>query len=171
MKVNKYISKRENFLLLTFAFLFFGFIALTFANNSLHSYNPSVSEQFEDSNSYPSNQHRLSYPIETHQIPGLHFFTLFIFIVLLKTKRFLLSTLLTIFYAIVFVYGLSVRFTSIHLGGDEFAPKVNFLDQIYFEANGFDYSAAVLISILLFWQISILLRMLIKTLQRTPELP
>ena len=104
-------------------------------------------------------------------MPGLHFLTLFIFISLLKTKRFLLSSFLTIFYAIVFIYGLSARFNGRRLGGEEFSPKVDFLKQLYIEANSFDYLAALFISILLFWQISILLRMLIKTLQRKTELP
>ena len=71
----------------------------------------------------------------------------------------------------MFIYGISARFNGSRLGGEEFSPKVDFLDQIYFEANSFDYLAAVLISILLFWQISILLRILIKTLQGKSELP
>jgi len=38
-------------------------------------------------------------------------------------------------------------------------------------ADTFDYLAAVFISILLFWQISILLRIFIKILQRKKQLP
>ena len=101
----------------------------------------------------------------------LHFLTFFIFLALLKTKRFLLSTFLTIFYAFVFVYGISAGYYARRLGGEEFSPKVYFFDSVYRGADIFEYVAALFISILLFWQISILLRMLIKTLQKERALP
>jgi hypothetical protein len=104
-------------------------------------------------------------------MPLFHFLTLFIFIAVRKTKRFLLSLFLTVFYAFLFIYGLSARYNAGRLGGEEFSPKVAFLDQVYRGADNIDCIAAVFISILLFWQISILLRMLIKTLQRITELP
>jgi len=57
------------------------------------------------------------------------------------------------------------------LGGEEILPKVDFLEQVYQTSDSFDYLAAFFIAILLFWQISILLRMLIKTLHGKNELP
>ncbi len=106
-----------------------------------------------------------------YRVPLLHCLTFFIFVALLKTKRFILPSFLTIFYAVVFIYGLSARYDGSRLGGEEFSPKVDFLDKVYRAATDFDYLAALFISILLFWQISILLRMLIKTSQRKTELP
>ncbi|MCY7348939.1 MAG: hypothetical protein LH614_22340 [Pyrinomonadaceae bacterium] len=82
-----------------------------------------------------------------------------------------MSSFLTIFYAVVFIYGLSARYNGARLGGEEFSPQVDFFDQVYRAAGGLDYIAVFFISVLLFWQISILLRMLVKTLQRKPELP
>jgi hypothetical protein len=104
-------------------------------------------------------------------IPLLHFLTLFIFTALYRTRRFILSIFLTIFYAGIFIYGLFLRYNGARLGGEEFSPQVDFLDKIYHAATDFDYVFAAFISILLFWQISILLRMLIKTTQRKTELP
>ncbi len=157
MKANKYVSKKEHKLLLIVAFIAFIFVALTFCGDLIKDHNYNREGGFSGSG-----------PLV---IPLLHFLTLFIFIALFKTKRFLLSSFLTVFYAIVFIYGLSARYNGSRLGGEEFSPKVDFLDQVYRGANSFDYLASLFISILLFWQISILLRMLIKTTRRKNELP
>jgi hypothetical protein len=49
--------------------------------------------------------------------------------------------------------------------------EIGFIKQIGFVADEYDYLAFSFALTLLFWQISILLRMLIKTLQRKTELP
>lgn len=157
MKANDYISKKEHTFLTVFVFTAFVFVLSVFTSEEIRIHNLSISP-FSSSN-------------YANAMPGLHFLTFFIFVALLKTKRFLLSSLLTIFYAVVFIYGLSIRYNASRLGGEEFSPKFDFLDQVYRAANGFDYLAALFISILLFWQISILLRILMKTTQRKIELP
>lgn len=173
MKANKYISKTENILLLIFAFLVFGFVLSVFTSQVISSYNYSISEEQSELKSQADGKPhpRFSGFNGPNVIPGLHLLTLFIFIALLKTKKFLLSSFLTVFYAIVFIYGLSARFNGRRLGGEEFSPKVDFLKQLYLEADSFDYLVFLFVSILLFWQFSILLRMLIKTLQRKNVLP
>ena len=161
MQANKYISKREHKLLLLVTFLSFSFVFTVFACQVFQTYYDfivNISPQFSGG-------------AGAFRVPGLHLLTLFIFIALLKTKRFLLPSFLTVLYTFVFIYGLSVRYKAGQLGGEEFSPKVAFLDQVFRAANSFDYLAAFFISILLFWQISILLRMLIKTLQKETALP
>jgi hypothetical protein len=155
MKANKYISVGEHKSLLCVSFIAFVFVLLIFVSD-FYNINTDSSSIFPQTN---------------YTLPGLHFFTLFIFLALLKTKRFLLSSLLTAFYAVVFIYALSLRYDGARLGGEEFSPKVDFLDKVYRAATDYDYIAAIFISILLFWQISILLRMLIKTLQKENVLP
>jgi hypothetical protein len=173
MKANKYISQKEHKSLLIIAFISFIFVALTFCYGIIKDYNYSVYKQHQKLGHLASYNREggISGSSPRLIMPALHLLTLFIFIALLKTRRFLLSSFLTVFYAIVFIYGLSALYNGSRLGGEEFSPKVDFFDQVYFAANGFDYLAAFFISILLFWQISILLRMLIKTLQRKPKLP
>ncbi len=155
------------------AFVAFIFVASAFCYGIIEDYNYFVYDQQQrlESLANYNQEGGFSGSGSTVAIPLLHFLTLFIFIALLKTKKFLLSSFLTIFYAVVFIYGLSASYNASQLGGEEFSPKVAFLDQVYRGADNFDYFAAVFISILLFWQISILLRMLIKTLQRKNELP
>ncbi len=171
MKASNFISKKEHRLLLIIAFTVFLFVFSIFTLQVVKDYNYSVSEDQRQLKFQADGASSPRFSSDNYVLPGLHFLTLFIFIALLKTKRFLLSSSLTVFYAIVFIYVLSARYNGSRLGGEEFSPKVHFLDQIYRAADSFDYLAALFISILLFWQISILLRMLIKTLQRKTELP
>lgn len=162
MKANKYISKREHKSLMLFAFIVFIFVLL-FISLSF------IEEVTNQPNAMPNV--KLSGDNGLMIFPLFRLITFFIFLAILKTKRFLLSFLLTIFYTFLFIYGLSARFKGGQLGGEEFSPKIDLHLEIYFAANGYDYFAAFFISILLFWQISILLRMLIKTLQKENVLP
>ncbi len=173
MKANKYISKREHKFLLIVAFTSFVFASSIFSLQGIKDYNDAISKEQNKLEQLANNEPILSFSAcggMDYRIPFLHFLTLFIFVALLKTKRFLLSSFLTFFYAVVFIYGLSARYNGGRLG-EEFSPKVDFLDQVHRAATDFDYLAALFISILHLWQISILLRMLIKTSQRKTALP
>ena len=163
MKANKYVSKSEHFALLTVAFIAFIIVLSIFAWQASAAYDNFFAER--------ASRIRFSGSANEFQTPPFHLLTLFIFVAILKTKRFLLSAFLTVLYAVVFIYGLSAGYDGGRLGGEEFSPKVDFLDKVYRAAFDFDYVAALFISILLFWQISILLRMLIKTLQKERALP
>ena len=154
MKANKYISQKEHLTLLIFAFVAFVFVLSGFASEFIKSHNTSGS-LFPYYPTYPA---------------GLHFLTFFIFLALLKTKRFLLSSFLTNFYACIFVYSLFMRTKYSGFDSDSFLNSSLF-EQFCLVTRDFDYLAAFFISILLFWQISILLRMLIKTLQKENVLP
>ena len=169
MKANKYISKKEHISLVIFSFAVFGFVFTINTLEVARFYNYSVSEKQEKLQSQADGTPHIQFSGSNgpHLPAGLHFLTLFIFIALLKTKRFLFSSFLTVFYAIVFIYGLYARYG---LWGEEFSPKVDFLEKLYRVADTFDYLAAVFISILLFWQVSILLRIFIKTLQSKNQL-
>ncbi len=174
MKANKYISKKEHKLLLLVAFTSFVFALSIFSLQGIKDYNDAISKGQNELEQLANLEQIISFAAcggIDYRVSFLHFLTLFIFVALLKTKRFFLSSFLTVFYAAVFIYGLSARYDGSRLGGEEFSPKVDFLDKVYRAAFDFDYVAALFISILLFWQISILLRMLIKTLQKERALP
>ncbi|HLM59383.1 MAG TPA: hypothetical protein VK308_01140 [Pyrinomonadaceae bacterium] len=174
MKANKYISKREHRIIIIVAFAAFVFAFSIFSIQTIKDYNNAILEEQHKLNRLANNTQSISFTAcggMDYRVPFLHFLTLFIFLALYKTKRFLLPSFLTVFYAAVFIYGLSARYDGARLGGEEFSPKVDFLDKVCRAATDFDYLAALFISILLFWQISILLRILIKTLQRKTELP
>ncbi|MBA2334885.1 MAG: hypothetical protein M3449_11235 [Acidobacteriota bacterium] len=170
MKANKYISKKEHISLVIFSFAVFSFVFTINTLEVARFYNYSVSEKQEKLQSQADGTPHIQFSGSSgpHLPAGLHFLTFFIFISLFGTKRYLVSSLLTLFYAIVFIYGLYARYAP---WGEEFSPKVDFLEKLYRVADTFDYLAAVFISILLFWQISILLRIFIKILQRKKQLP
>ncbi|MBA4121053.1 MAG: hypothetical protein H0X72_01135 [Acidobacteria bacterium] len=169
MKANNLISKNEHKLLLIVSFIAFLFVLSIFTLQVIKDYNYSVSEKQQEIKNQVSGKPspRFSSSAGGHTIPGLHFLTLFIFLALLKTKKFLLSSLLTVFYVFCIIYGLWLNISQF----DEHITKVSFVEQLSLVANTFDYLGFFLASVLLFWQISILLRMLIKTLQRKIELP
>lgn len=173
MKANSYISKREHKLLTTFAFVVFIFVLLFISLSIIYDYNYSVSETQKELQSQANAKPRIKFSGGNGLtfFPLFHLLTFFIFVALLKTRRFLPPFLLTIFYIFIFIYGLSARFKGRQLGGEEFSPKVDLHKQLYYAADGYDHFAALFILILLFWQISILLRMLIKTVQRKNVLP
>lgn len=170
---NNYISKREHKLLTAFAFVVFGFVLLFISLSIIQDYNYSVSETQKELMSQANAQSNIKFSGGNGLtfFPLFHLLTFFIFVAVFKTKRFLLPLLLTILYTFLFIYGLSARFKGSQLGGEEFSPKVDLHRQLYYAADGYDYFAALFILILLFWQISILLRMLIKTSQRKNILP
>ena len=82
---------------------------------------------------------------------------------LLFPKLIWLSILLNGFSISRFVYWY---FDTQRLLSTNETHNVKDLDSIIYKANEFDVLVLFLLSILLFWQISILLRMLIKTVQR-----
>ncbi len=156
MKANKYISESEHKLLLTFAFISFVLAYSNFAYQIVdHFTKPKALFEFYD-------MKRASF------IPLFNFLTLFIFIALFKSKRYTISSLLTLFSFVIFGYefyrGVKILvYTPI--------PELNIIEKLLLIANYFDYIVFLIVSILLFWQISILLRMLVKTLQTKNELP
>ncbi len=157
MKANSYISKKENRLLLILSFISVVFAFSNFVYQVIdHFTKPKALFDIYDIS-------RGSF------LPTFNFLTLFIFIALFKSKRFIISSLLTFISFIIFTY----EFYSggrIILRDDPF-PELGLIEQLLLIANYFDYTVFLIVSILLFWQISILLRMLIKTLQREKALP
>lgn len=156
MKSSSYISQNERKLLLivSFASIIFVLSAITY----------DFVKVFTVYKSQFSGQTPNTFPL-------FHLFTVLIFASLIKTKRFLLPLLLTSIYAAMIPYGLFLRYNGRRLGGEEFSPQVDFHDKVLSAANELDYIAAAFISILLFWQISILFRMLIKKLNGKKILP
>lgn len=172
MKLNGYISNREHKALLIVAFLAFIFVLSVFTAQIAGDYNDLVSETQKNLNEqFGGNRNiRFSNCSPAIRMGAFHFLTFFIFVSLLKTKRFLLSSFSTLLYAFIFIYGLFVRVRYSGFDSDSFLNS-SLIEQFYLVARDFDFPAAFFISTLFFWQISILLRMLIKTSQRENVLP
>lgn len=151
MKANNYISNKELRLIQVVAFIWVILVVSNFCSEVINTYNDAVSEQQKElATQAGSNVIRFSGCFPCCSMPGFHFVSIFIFIALIKPKRFITSLLLTFSY-------LSMEFYFIH--------------KIYYCFGNFDVLASVFILVLLFWQISILFRILIKSLQRKSELP
>jgi hypothetical protein len=172
MKTNNFISNKERLLLQIVALVWVLIVALCFSLETIRFYNYSVSGHQEELAAQAGINPKPKFSGSPQpSIPGLHFIGIFVFIALLKPKRFIAPLLITFFYFSTFIYGLVVRFNSMRLGGEDFSPEFSLFHKIYYGAGDFGEIAFVFIAILLFWQISILLRMLVKKLQRNSELP
>ncbi len=171
MKANNYISRKKYKLLLITAFLTSVIAFSNFTFQVIEKYNNSVSEQQAELRKQANDEPIFGiYSFErASSIPFLNFLSFFIFITLYKSKRFIASSILTLLIFMPFAYEFYLGFRFI-LFYNPF-PKHSFTELLFLFANRFDYLVFLLVSILLFWQISILLRMLIKTLQRKTELP
>ncbi len=156
MKANSYIPAKERRLLLILAFISVILAFLSLAYQIIEHYTKPASIGIYDMK-------------QASLLPWFNFLTLFIFIALLKSKKFIISTLLTLFSFIIFAYEFYSVVRIIILFNP--IPELSFVEKLLLIANYFEYINFFLVSILLFWQISILLRMLIKTLQRKTELP
>lgn len=160
MKTDEYISKQEHKFLLVIACLLFGFALLCSLGELLENYHQSVSQsQFE----FSDCSIRFSFPFA-------YLLSVFIVVALFFTRRFLLSSLLTFSYILLGVCVVYFRFEAYAenpLGELNF----EFLKQLDLVVFYYDYIIFTLAYVLLFWQSSILLRMLIKTLQRKNRLP
>lgn len=170
MKTNKHISKKEfkGLLILGLLASVFAFSSLAFT--SINAFNESVAEE----------QMRLGLEANGYSVFEFYSFvrgsffplfcilSLFIFVALLKTKIFAVSSLLTLLNFSMFIYEIYLR-RGIFF--DESFANFGFIEKLFIIGNIFDYLTFLIVSILLFWQISILLRMLIKTSQRKNVLP
>ena len=125
MKANKYIPQKEHLALLIFTFIAFVFVLSGFASEVIKVLNASGS-LFLYFPTYPAR---------------LHFLTFFIFIALLKTKRFLLSSFLTVLYACIFVYSFFERVKYSGFDSDSFLNS-SLIEQLYLVASDFDFIAA-----------------------------
>ena len=168
MKANKYISKKEHKLLLAIAFAAFifsiaGSIAYSIKADIKRAQYYKEQEENKAQNKpvfsgpycFPDKHPQFLFSIIL--LLGLTFSSLFI------SKRYLLSSLITIVTFSMFVdWFIDTK----KLVSDNESPIVKGLERIFYNAGNIDLIVFLLVSILLFWQFSILLRMLIKTLQR-----
>lgn len=168
MKANKYISKKEHILLILFAFMFFTLVSSVLILDIIHSYNHSVLEEQRTLKSVTKGEPIIRFSGNRAPdllIPGIHILSLFVFLIVFKSSRFLASLFLTLFYAAFFIYGLAARYDGSLLRGVEISPQVSFAEKLYRGSYPFDYLAAFFISILLLWQVSIVFRIFRKFVQ------
>lgn len=153
MKANSYISIKEKRLLTIIASIGFSLMIINLGLIFIESLKFRGIDFSEGSRSV--------------YIPMFRFFSLLTFPFVFWSKRLYFSAIFTGFSFLTFSFEvfLNVR-ANIE---NEYLFSISELIELI--ARPLDYLVFLLISALLFWQISILLRMLIKSLQRKPELP
>lgn len=172
-----FISEKERKLLLTLAFLCFLFSIFNFSGCLINKYNSYVSEKQSDMEAQANDDvHFAIYSFERPPLNPLFsfvniFLLSFAFINLYKSKRFLLSSFFTSISFYFFIYLIIDTRRLIGAEEEDSTLPLTNLDRIIYKASYLEFACYLTVSILLFWQISILLRMLIRNSQRKNVLP
>jgi len=173
MKSIRYASNKEHKLLLAvalaaFIFSIAGFLSYTIKADNERSEYYRIQEENKANNKisfsgpycYPDKHPQLLFSIIL--LVGSTFFSLYF------TKRYLLSSLFTAASFTTFIYWFTDTRKALAYAESDLVKGI---DRIFYNAGDFDLAVLLLVSILLFWQISILLRMLIKKSQKENVLP
>lgn len=176
MKAPEVISQKEHKFLLGFVFIWVVFILSVFCWEAVTDYNDAVFSQQVELAELKGIITKNSFAVDA--VPktflSIHFISVFILILTAVSKRIFFSTIITIFYFCALIYAVVSRhdkFFNSFFGDEDYSANVSLFRKFDVAANDVDVLAVLFISILLFWQISILLRMLINKSQRKNELP
>lgn len=170
MKAENHTSLKEHKTLLGVVLLWTVIVILCFCSEVITNYNESVAAQQKELAILAGVKPGPSFSISAIYKPILeiHLLSFLIFTTLLK-KRFFISLLTTFCYFIFLVKALINRFNN--FVNEDFWARTDFLSKIDIAASGLDLFAFVFLLTIFFWQSSILLRMLIKTIKRKNILP
>jgi hypothetical protein len=173
VKSNPFITIIEHKLLSYAAMIAFIFSVASLVSQFIGAYNDGV--QIEQSRlAHQANSEMFFEPFYFYG--GYPQYLIFLILLLglnylfiINARRFLFASLTTFFSFLFFVKWFI--YTREGLSEMEGVSHIKGLESFFFQAGNFDLIVLLLVSILLFWQISILLRMLIKTVQRKYVLP
>ena len=171
MNANKYVSKSEHILLVLVAFVLFTFISSVLILDVINSYNYAVLEGQRNLMSHANGEPIIRFSGGSGQMmPGFHILSLFVFVALFRSKRFIVSLFFTIFYSTILIYEIGLRYDYGLLGGEVYLPKLDFIQKLYRGADPFDYIIALFLLILLLWHSSIFIRVFHKFVHRKNKL-
>jgi len=166
MKQPKNISSKERTLLAIFAFFAFSFFAVFTTADVISSHNYAIANEQEDLAAEASLQPRISFSVDS-VVPVsaalFNFLLLPIFFALLRTRKFIVSTVLTVLYCAFFVLSMILKVDGRGLLGGSYPPDVGVFEELYRKTYFFDYATAVFVVVLLVWQFTILLRISKRT--------
>lgn len=176
--VMKYISDKERKPLLALSFLYLLLSVFSFTNYVISSYNSYVSEQQIELKAKANGIYFSIYSFESAPLNPIFSFANIFFASLAcinfyKSKNFLVSfccPFVSFCFFILLLIGTRQMINAEGVDSD-LSLSLTGLDKIIYKTNYFDLTCYLTVSILLLWQISILLRMLIKTQQMKSVLP
>jgi hypothetical protein len=171
MKTKDYLSQTERRFLITFALITAVFAFVNFGSFTAERFNQTVEEEQAELRDKANDDYIYFCALSAPDYRPFYrfsfvFFTLFIFLILWARKYFI-STFFTLLHFLIIIFWIIE--TNKLIGNDKhYMPGI----PRWLKIAGFaDYFLFLSVSILLFWQFSILFRILIKRLQRKSELP
>ncbi len=152
-------SQIERVLILAFAFVAFALFALNIAGEAIESYNDSVVRHHNKIARQAGVKNIIEFSADgfNYQAPLFNLITFPILLALIKPRRYIISTGLTVLYLVFLIISVTDRLDGRGaLGSDGF-----FTDpwhELWMKTSINDYFAAFVIAVLLMWQGSILWR-------------
>lgn len=171
MEASNIIRRKERYALLLFSFLVFALVASVISWQAIASYNKSVEQAQNDLHREAGGQ-VISFAAcggPSYTVAGLNLITFFIFLSFIRPRRFIVSSVLILFYAALFCYGIFARLN----GEGTLGSKDFFTDkwyELYMKTYHMDYLIALIITTFLAWQFTIIWR-IIRSRKADPVLP
>ena len=146
---------------MVFAFLPFAYFYSIFVIEGIREYNYSVKDEQITLRSQAEQKPNVRFAVHDF-VPrapaGFHLLSIFIVLSLIKPKKFIVSTVLTLFYFALLFFGLYIRLDGETPYGAEYPAEVGFFGELYLNTWIWDYVGALFIAIALPWQLSIVSR-------------
>ncbi len=154
------IDPRERLALILLSGILSLIVLVPISAGFVDDYNNSVRNHQEELNclSNPRECVKVSAVYQAKSIPLFHLLTPFIFVAIVKAKRFIVSFLLTLTYVGFFVYATYVQYSYGCFLGEDICPPISFGGRLARVGDPFNIFTGTVILILLFWLASILLR-------------
>ena len=152
-------SKFERVLILAFTFVAFALFATTIAAEAIQSYNDSVVIHHNKIARQAGVKNIIEFSADgfNYRAPLFNLITFPILLALIKPKRYVISTGLTVLYLVFLIISVTDRLD----GRDAFGSDGFFTDpwlELWMKTSINDYFTAFVIAVLLIWQGSILCR-------------
>src|SRR5687768_808819 len=139
------ISTPERTAILLLSFIVFAFFASSLLPAIIDNYNESVAETQRELLREAGSAQSISFGIsDCRRLPaGLHLMTFFIFLSLLRPKRFIAATVLALFYLGLMLFALYLRVGYTGFGTWSYSSYSAFFDRFHYLIDAWDGMAAV----------------------------
>lgn len=159
MRASNIISQKEHYAYLVFSFLIATLIALIITTDLIISYNGLVEQSQKILQSNAGDQKVILFSGHGYYftVGGFNLITFFIFLSLIRPRRYIASTFFIFSYAAMYTYAIHSRLD----GEGAYGGKDFFTDkwyELYIKTDLFDYMIAVIIITFITWQLSIIWR-------------
>jgi hypothetical protein len=158
MRTDKPIYKKEFAVLLMVSAVLLISVLMRFSWEVVTGYNESVRSQQTVLEWRADGKGSIAIDYEPKIVPLYHLLSVFLFLGIIKARRFIFALLITIFYIFSHLFALSQRYSHGGFLGDEILPPASFPESLYKYTDTLDIFVAITLLIVLIWLALIVIR-------------